>query len=184
VIHPSHRQLVAAGLLALVAGFVLFVGLPRLLRVDPPPPPGHPPLARGDAVGPENAGVEPGALEPRQPLEGDGWRIIEQYSGHWVLIVKVETDRIDDAEAIAREIVEPLKEPYSEALVYFYRPGTTRVLASARVQWTPAGGYQAIDYEGMDPQALRAEHPGARTLARSSTRHEAPHERSQPAATP
>jgi hypothetical protein len=81
------------------------------------------------------------------PLEGPGWHLIDRLSGHYVLIVKVETDRIEEAEAIARELVEPVRASYVEVLVYFYRPATKRVLASARVQWTPQRGFVTINYE-------------------------------------
>jgi hypothetical protein len=85
----------------------------------------------------------------RAPLQrhGQDWRLLHHYSAHYVLIVKIETDRIDEAAAIARELVEPVKPAYAEAMVYFYRPPTHGQLASARVQWSRAGGYQLLVYE-------------------------------------
>lgn len=93
-----------------------------------------------------------GAL-PVPATFGQGWRIINQYSAHRVLLVEVETQRIDHAVAIAEEAIGGVKESYSEVLVYFHRPKRSRVLASARVQWTPRHGYRLIDYEALDGES-------------------------------
>jgi hypothetical protein len=87
-----------------------------------------------------------------QSIRGHGWQVVQQYSAHDVLVVKVQTDRIDALAEIAPNVIEGMKGLYAEVLVYFYRPGTTRTLASARVQWTPAGGYQYLNYEALEAQ--------------------------------
>ena len=81
---------------------------------------------------------------------GEGWRIVNQYSAHRVLIVEVQTDRIDQALSIAGEAIDGVKAAYSEVLVYFHRPQRKRVLASARVQWTPRHGYRLMNYEASE----------------------------------
>ena len=59
-----------------------------------------------------------------------------------MMIVEVEADRLSDDLKIAAQIVEPLKERYDEALIYFRLPGQRRDhLAPRRVQWTARGGY-------------------------------------------
>jgi hypothetical protein len=88
-----------------------------------------------------------------QTIRGPGWQVIQQYSAHDVLIVKVRTDRIDAIAEISPNVIEGLKGLYDEVLVYFYRPHTIRILASARVQWTPAGGYEYINYEELEQTA-------------------------------
>jgi hypothetical protein len=73
-----------------------------------------------------------------------GWRVRDHLSAHHVLIVRVETDRLQESLAVAKLLVEPVKTRYAEALVYFYRPGGTRLVK--RVQWTPRAGYVETDY--------------------------------------
>ena len=72
-------------------------------------------------------------------MGGPGWRVTTARSVMGVLLVTVETDRVDDAVRIARDVVEPTKSEHLEALVYFHRPDAP--LAAARVQWTPRRGY-------------------------------------------
>jgi hypothetical protein len=75
-----------------------------------------------------------------------GWRVVEQYEAHRVLVARVQTDRLDQMEQIARHIVEPSKNGYFEILVYFYRP---QAGLAGRVQWTPAGGYRVQRYDTL-----------------------------------
>ena len=79
----------------------------------------------------------------RDPNPWAHWSVTEQLSAHHVLIVHVETRRLNEARAIARSIVDPLlpKARYAEILIYFHRPGRPDLLAPRRVQWTPRHGY-------------------------------------------
>ncbi len=94
----------------------------------------------------------PAAARPQIPAggavsNGVSWILVKQISAHHVLVVEVETASPQQARAIARQLVEPLKGRYSEALIYFYRPGPPNHLAARRVQWTPKGGYVEMIFE-------------------------------------
>lgn len=80
----------------------------------------------------------------------EGWKVVEQLSAHHVLVLEVETERIDEAKAITQQLVRPVADRYSEVLIYFYRPGQRGKLAARRVQWTPRGGYVVVDYQGSE----------------------------------
>ena len=89
---------------------------------------------------PPSAAAQPG----RPSLRGLGWQVADYLSAHRVLVVKVETYRMDEAMDIAVELVDPLQDGYSEVLVYFHYPHET--LAAKRVQWSPAFGFVDIDF--------------------------------------
>ena len=82
-------------------------------------------------------------FRPRPSMRGLGWQVIDYLSALGVLIVEVETYRLDETVGIAHALVEPLKDSYNEVLVYFSEPG--QEFAAQRVQWTPEGGYVRID---------------------------------------
>lgn len=77
-------------------------------------------------------------------LSSPGWKVTRRYSANQALIVEVECRDRERAVAIAREIVEPVRDFYVEVLVYV-RPlsrDTTR-----RVQWTRnSGDYRVLDF--------------------------------------
>ena len=77
-------------------------------------------------------------------MGGPGWRVVSANSISGVLMVIVETERLGDMTAIAREVVTPAAAQLLEALVYFHRPGASR--ASGRVQWTPGQGYVPLTF--------------------------------------
>lgn len=79
----------------------------------------------------------------------EGWKVVDQLSAHHVLVLEVETERLDEARAIAQQLVGPVADRYSEVLIYYYRPGQRGKLAARRVQWTPRGDYVVVDYEGV-----------------------------------
>ena len=97
-----------------------------LLPPVKPPKPADRPAPQRDGVGPQSQFI---------------WWVADQLAAHGVLIVHVETDRVDAAIAIARQLIEPVKSSYVEVLVYFYPAGKTRERALTRVQWTPQAGY-------------------------------------------
>ena len=101
-------------------------------------PPGPWLLANPRPVAPSFA-----RFRPRPSMRGLGWQVIDYLSALGVLIVEVETYRLDEVTGIAHALVEPLKESYIEVLVYFAEPG--QELAAQRVQWTPEGGYVQTD---------------------------------------
>ena len=77
----------------------------------------------------------------REPILG--WQVIDYLSVRGVLVINVETYRVDEASTIAHELVSPLASSYAEVLVYLRKPGEP--LAAARVQWTPRAGFTEID---------------------------------------
>ena len=106
---------------------------PAALPMPPDPRPAKPSFAR---------------FRPRPRMEGLGWRVRDYLSALGVLIVEVETRRLDDTVGIARALVEPLKGSYIEVLVYFSAPGQQP--AAQRVQWTPERGYIRLDLAPPD----------------------------------
>lgn len=92
-------------------------------------------------------------LPPRQrhnPMAR--WSVTEHLNAHNVIIAHVETDYLDEATAIARELTEPVKDRYSEVLIYFHRPGRPDALSPRRVQWSASAGYIETVYD-PDPGA-------------------------------
>ena len=90
---------------------------------------------------------EDGPRPGRPAMNGLGWQVIDYVAVHGVLVVNVETGRSGDLNNLARELINPLKEDYTEILVYFHRSGDT--LAHLRVQWTDRGLYQELDMSGQ-----------------------------------
>ena len=77
-------------------------------------------------------------------LSSPGWKVTRRYSVLQALIVEVECRDRERAVEIAKEIVEPVKDSYGEALIYVRPIGnaTTR-----RVQWRKADGeYRILDF--------------------------------------
>ena len=94
---------------------------------------------------PPSAEVRPG----RPSMRGLGWQVVDYLSAHRVLVVKIQTYRMDEAMDITIELIDPLQNGYSEVLVYFHHPHTA--LAQKRVQWTPASGFIEIDFSDFQP---------------------------------
>jgi hypothetical protein len=78
---------------------------------------------------------------PQNPNPWARWAVTETLSAHFVLISHVETQYLEEAMSIARQLTDPVKARYSEVLIYFHRPGRPDTLPPRRVQWTPAHGY-------------------------------------------
>jgi hypothetical protein len=85
----------------------------------------------------------PAPAPPRPGTGQPGWTVTRAYSAHHTMVVEVEADHPSEALAIAREVVEPLRNRYDEVLVYTRSPGAPD--AARRVQWTPRGGYVEMD---------------------------------------
>lgn len=131
-------RLAATGATVVILGVLATVAIQVDRFSADPPAVDTPALPRGETVrrpAPPSAGPRPG-----QPaMGGPGWRVISANSVSGVLMMIVETERLDDMTEIAREAVTPAAAQLLEALVYFHRPGASR--ASGRVQWTPSQGY-------------------------------------------
>ena len=101
---------------------------------------------------------EPAAQEVSAPLVGrvpdgpeivnDAWRIVKMATAHGIFTIEVEVDDPEAAGDVARELIAPLEGSYDEVLVYIYRTGEASGghAPARRVQWTPGGGYDALDY--------------------------------------
>jgi hypothetical protein len=61
-------------------------------------------------------------------------------------VIDVEADRPDDAPAIAKEIVTPLRDRYEEVLVYVRPIGSPANTLTRRIEWTPGGGFVETKY--------------------------------------
>lgn len=81
---------------------------------------------------------------PELPLAGAGWRLVDQLSAHYALILDIEAENLPDAKAIAQHLTEPIKDSYNEVLVYFYLTGGKDGPADRRVQWTATDGYVEV----------------------------------------
>lgn len=78
---------------------------------------------------------------------GDGWKVVHQTSAHHMLVLEVETERVTEAVQIARQLTEPVKDRYTEVMVYVFRPGRRGGLPAARVQWSHRAGYEETVYQ-------------------------------------
>lgn len=136
-------RLAATGATVVILGVLATVAIQVDRFSADPPAVDAPALPRGETVrrpAPPSAGPRPG-----QPaMGGPGWRVISSNSVSGVLMMIVETERLDDMTEIAREAVTPAAAQLLEALVYFHRPGASD--AVGRVQWTPDGGYQPLRF--------------------------------------
>ncbi len=93
---------------------------------------------------PDNASRMRTAFTPGP--SGYGWKVVHQLSAHHILVLEVETVRVPEATAIAQQLAEPVKDRYSEIMIYVFRPGRRGGLPAARVQWTPKSGYVETRY--------------------------------------
>ena len=86
-------------------------------------------------------------------LVNDAWRIVKMATAHGIFTIEVEVQDPETASDGARELIAPLEGSYDEVLVYIYRTGEGVGGNSPmkRVQWTPGGGYDELDYGGSDP---------------------------------
>ncbi len=132
------KVLIAAGAAAAVAGLARIAVAPSPAPLPDVRPPGAWVLMSPQALTSPTA-----RFRPRPSMRGLGWQVIDYVSALGVLIVDVETHRLDEALGIARALVHPLEDSYIEVLVYFQAPGSE--LAARRVQWTPSGGYIELD---------------------------------------
>jgi hypothetical protein len=77
--------------------------------------------------------------------EGESWVVTKVTSAHHMLVVNVDADRLDQAQAIAAEIVAPVRDrKFDEVLVYVRQMHSSKGYADRRVQWTPKGGYNEL----------------------------------------
>ena len=77
--------------------------------------------------------------------EGETWVVTKVTSAHHMLVVNVDADRLDDARAIAAELVAPVRDrKFEEILIYVRQTHSRKPYADRRIQWTPRGGYSEL----------------------------------------
>ena len=99
---------------------------------------------RGGAPVAEQTETPRGPTE--MPLDNPQYSILEMATAHGAFTLEVEVDAGADTAAIARQLVEPIKEQYAEVLVYFYDRAGDGELPMSRVQWTEGTGYAEVEY--------------------------------------
>lgn len=83
-------------------------------------------------------------------LVNDDWSIVEMATAHGAFTIEVEMAEGVDTGEVARSLVEPLQDRYTEVLVYFHARGADTDLPEVRVQWTAGGGYVETRYPDPD----------------------------------
>jgi hypothetical protein len=113
-----------------IVGVALFAATLRWTGASrhPPRPPATSGLAR------TLNGAEPDDARWR-------WSVTHAQSSQGALVVEAEVMDLAEALASARAMVEPVRNQYSEVLVYLRRTGAPSRFASRRVQWTASGGF-------------------------------------------
>jgi len=78
------------------------------------------------------------------------WIVTKANSAHHVMVVEVEAQRLEEARAIAIQIVKPVRSRgYEEILVYVRPPRGGIDAAMRRIQWTPNGGFVETVYDAL-----------------------------------
>ena len=76
------------------------------------------------------------------------WIVTKANSAHHVMVVEVEAQRLEEARAIAIQIVKPVRSRgYEEILIYVRPPRGGLDAAMRRIQWTPNGGFVETVYD-------------------------------------
>ncbi len=81
----------------------------------------------------------PDAGEPL--LVNQSWYIRNMATAHGAFVIEVEAEDLAETEAIARALIEPIRDDDDEMLVYVKTLGDESDLPARRMQWTPGGGY-------------------------------------------
>jgi hypothetical protein len=76
------------------------------------------------------------------------WRTLARAWAFRALVVKAEASDVTDAEEIARRWVADCGDQFSEILVYVQREPAPTPTLIRRVQWTPAGGFETLEFTG------------------------------------
>ena len=80
-------------------------------------------------------------------LVNDGWHIRNMATAHGTFVIEVEAEDPTQTETIARALIEPIRDDYTEILVYVNKLGDESDLPARRMQWTPGEGYVEITYD-------------------------------------
>ena len=80
------------------------------------------------------------------PTANADYQIVDMASAHGAYMLELAVAADADMDAIARQLIEPVRSEYAEILVYFYDRDGDDELPMRRVQWTPKGGYAVRSY--------------------------------------
>ena len=95
----------------------------------------------------EPSGAPDASSDREEPLlVNDGWHIRNMATAHGVFVIEVDAEDPTQTETIARALIEPIRDDYTEILVYVNTLGDESDLPARRMQWTPGGGYVEITY--------------------------------------
>lgn len=102
--------------------------------------------ARRVNVAPQNTSALARVLNQARDSSAFGpeeeWIVTKANSAHRAMVVEVEALRLEEARAIAIQIVQPMRSRgYEEILIYVRGPQSGIDTAVRRIQWTPHGGY-------------------------------------------
>ena len=103
-------------------------------------------------VAPQNASALARLLNQARDSSAFGpepdWIVTKANSAHRAMVVEVEAQRLEEARAIAIQIVTPLRSRgYQEILIYVRVPRSGIDAAMRRIQWTPNGGFVETVYD-------------------------------------
>lgn len=130
-------RLLAAGV-AWLAAFGMFAAL---VQWSAHPKPTVTPPAVTALVRALNKMQTPSPLGTHQP-----WVVTRATSARRAMVIDVEADKPEQAQAIAEEIVAPLRDRYEEVLVYVRPIGSPANTMTRRIEWTPRGGFVETTY--------------------------------------
>jgi hypothetical protein len=90
--------------------------------------------------------LDASALQCWFPAPRGRWRTLSRVSAHRALLVEVEATDLRDAEEIARRFVDDADGRFAEILIYAEREREPPPRLIKRVQWTPRGGFQTLEF--------------------------------------
>ena len=100
------------------------------------------PLAAAAVDADEPNGTADATGNRKDPLlVNDGWHIRSMATAHGTFVIEIEAEDPAQTETIARALIEPLRDDYTEIFVYVNRLGDESEPLARRMQWTPGGGY-------------------------------------------
>ncbi|MBI2828117.1 MAG: hypothetical protein HYX77_02445 [Acidobacteria bacterium] len=110
--------------------------------------------ARRASMAPQNTSTLASILNQARDSSASGpepeWIVTKANSAHHAMVVEVEARRLDEARAIAIQIVKPLRSRgYQEILIYVRRPRSGVDDALRRIQWTRSGGFVETAYDAL-----------------------------------
>ena len=98
------------------------------------------PAAAHDADEPSGTADAPGNRQPPL-LVNDGWHIRNMATALGTFVIEIEAEDPTQTETITRALIEPIRDDYTEILVYVNRLGAESGRLARRMQWTPDRGY-------------------------------------------